>query len=141
MNGVDYPINEPSPFYTLRFYHTFNGSGLCYKVVVAHETGNIFWVHGPFHYGANPDISIFEGTLLLFLKEEESIENDNEWGQPKLINKSTVHEYLPEGHRRIHARHENVNERLKNFMLYDIYLGILFIYTVMYFMLWPEILP
>jgi hypothetical protein len=88
LDGTDFRIQEPSPFDRKWFSHKFHGPGLRYEVALSIKTGNIVWVNG---------------------------------GVPCGEYRNPLHFIYPNGnqipyalHKRILARHETVNRRLKS---------------------------
>ena len=59
INGVDFLINEPTPFSPVWYSHKFDGPALRYELGVCIQTGWICWLAGPFPAGDFPDQEIF----------------------------------------------------------------------------------
>ena len=78
------------------------------------------WVHGPFPCGEWPDISIFRDSLMHLLGNGERVEADNGYrGEPESVDlpEECVDERQREVKSRVRARHETMNNRLKNWSI------------------------
>lgn len=115
IDGTDCMVNEPMPFNKMWFSHKFRGPGLRYEVGVSNGSGRLVWANGPFPAGSFPDRKIFQLTLLNILFENETVIGDNGYVHPRCITPDVVSEENTEIFKILRARHENVNERLKNF--------------------------
>ena len=51
IDGVDFPIYEPTPFDFTWYSHKFRGAGVCYEIAVAIKTGDIVVFNGHFECG------------------------------------------------------------------------------------------
>jgi len=118
---TDVEIQEPKPFSSKWYSHKHNGPGLRYEVALSLKRGDIVWIHGPFPCGKWPDIAIFRVSLKSFLDENERVEVDNGYrGEDPISCKtpggisSMIDNRIVE-RKRIRARHETVNARLKSF--------------------------
>lgn len=114
MDGTDFRIQEPSPFDQKWFSHKFHGPGLRYEVALSIKTGNIVWVNGGVPCGEYPDMKLALESLVSYLDIGEKIVADKGYRNP-------LHFIYPNGnqipyalHKRILARHETVNRRLKS---------------------------
>ena len=58
VDGVDFRIEEPTPFSKKWFSHKFHGPGLRYELGVCIQTGDIVSFNGPFPYREFPDLKI-----------------------------------------------------------------------------------
>ena len=118
---TDVEIQEPKPFSSKWYSHKHNGPGLRYEIALSLKRGDIVWIHGPFSCGLWPDISIFRFCLKSFLDENERVEVDNGYkGDDPISCKtpggiSTLIDNRMVERKRIRARHETVNARLKSF--------------------------
>lgn len=115
VDGTDCQIQEPSPFDSKWFSHKFRGPGVRYEIGVSIITGNIVWINGPFECGSYPDIKIFKNHMLNCLTENEHVVADDGYINKRCVNFHHVDENSQGLHKLIRARHEAVNERLKNF--------------------------
>lgn len=124
MDGTDCPIQEPSPFNKDWYSHKFKGPGLRYEIGLS-LSGRIVWVNGPFKCGAFPDLKIFKLDMLQALFPHEKVIADSGYKHTKCVIPGDVFSCLasdgefPTVHKRVRARHESVNERLKNFNVLD----------------------
>lgn len=115
VDGTDCPINEPSPFCTGWYSHKLNGPGVRYEIGLSIKKGHIVWVNGPFECGKYPDIAIFKHNMVTDLIEGEKVVADNGYNHFACITPSSVRDMDKSLHKRIRARHETVNARLKFF--------------------------
>ena len=117
VDGTDFLIFEPSPFWTGWYSHKFNGPALRYEIAICIQTGQIVWVHGPFPAGAWSDISIFRHALKKLLEKGERVEADNGYGDEAVdrpYDKAyTAGQMVAKS--QLRARHETVNRRFKQF--------------------------
>ena len=115
-----------SPSYSSgKIWYSFkhNGPGIRYEIALSLKHGHIVWVEGPYPCGQWPDIKIFRHCLRNFLDPSERVEADDGYigDQPKYCKTpggfSSRTENIDEKRRRIRARHETVNLRLKHFCI------------------------
>jgi hypothetical protein len=116
LDGINFQIQEPTPFSKHWYSHKFKGPGLRYKVTVSIQSSDIVWTNGPFACGLFPDISIFSLGLKDKLKQGEMVEADRGYrGKPTKI--SLPFEYQREADKRTkdraRARHETKNCHFK----------------------------
>ena len=64
---------------------------------------------------AIPDVKNFRSKLKKVPDEDERVVADNRYRDEKCLLGGDVHEHDLETHKRIHARHEVINRRLKQF--------------------------
>lgn len=117
VNNMDFRIQEPRPFSKKWYSHKFKTAGLRYEVAVCINTGHIVWINGPFPCGSWPDINIFRNNLMFKLGPAERVQADSGYrGEPLRI--SIPVDYTSDRHydakSKARARHETMNERLKN---------------------------
>lgn len=115
VDGTDCEIQEPSKFNKNWYSHKFNGPGIRYEIGLSIKSGLIVWVNGPYMCGRNPDIKIFKKKMLGCLRSDEFVIADEGYRHGRCIIPSNVIEGASTIHKRVRARHETVNERLKNF--------------------------
>lgn len=115
VDGTDCRINEPFPFSGKWFSHKFNGPGVRYEIGVSVADGEIIWCNGPFPCGQYPDISIFKEKMVHFLLDHERVIADSGYGHVRCICPNNLNDANRRMHSIIRARHETVNERVKNF--------------------------
>ena len=116
VDGTDFRINEPKPFWPGWKSFKFNGPGVRYEVALCICTGDIVWINGPFPCGQWPDLKIFRHALMGELLDGEKVEADLGFQCEKLyINEFNI--FLSERGQRqkylARARHETVNKRFK----------------------------
>ena len=117
VDGTDFRMLEPSPFWTGWYSHKFNGPGLRYEVGLNIQNGWICWTKGPFAPGKWPDINIFRGWLKKELEKGEMVEADAGYrGDFRVSCPSDWRNNKENSMKRAaRARHETVNRRLKQF--------------------------
>ena len=116
LNGTDFQINEPKPFWPGWKSFKFNGPGVCYKVALCICTGDIVWINRPFPCGQWSDLKIFWHALMSELEAGKMVEADLEYeGEKFHINEVNI--FLSESGQEqkylVRAHHETVNKRLK----------------------------
>ncbi|KAI2493259.1 hypothetical protein MHU86_21296 [Fragilaria crotonensis] len=116
VDGVDFPIEEPTPFDSQWFSHKFRGPGLRYEMAICIQTGDIVWVNGPYKCGKWPDVKIFKSRLMHLLGDDEMVEADRGY-RGHNVKARTPDDCVSRVDRlaktRARARHETVNRRLK----------------------------
>lgn len=119
VDGVDFPIQEPTPFSKKWWSHKFDGAGLRYEVAVTINTGDIVAFHGPFPCGSFPDLKIFRLGIKPLLGPGEKVIADR--GYRGDTRTCTPDNHLNLKHRqamkRARARHETINGRLKKWRI------------------------
>ena len=120
IDGTDCSIKEPWPFNTIYYSQKLNGPGLKYEVAVAIMSDNIVWVNGPFPAGTS-DLTIFREGLLMMLADDEGVECDNFYKGEDQLKNPKVHQgaSYKNQKKKVRARHENLNARLKLFKVLD----------------------
>mmetsp|Transcript_2828 Transcript_2828/g.5292 ORF Transcript_2828/g.5292 Transcript_2828/m.5292 type:complete len:195 (-) Transcript_2828:64-648(-) len=117
IDGTDFRIPEPTPFWTGWFSHKFRGPGLRYEVGINIQNGWICWIKGPFAPGPWPDINIFRGWLKGFLRDGEMVEADA--GYRGDFRVACPNQFRGNNEKMMkqsaRARHETVNRRFKQF--------------------------
>jgi hypothetical protein len=99
--------------------HKYGGkSALRYKLGLDILRGNLVWIEGPYAAGKYPDITIFRNCLKNFLDPNERVVADKGYvGEaPEFVkcpNSTTLRADHREMIRRVSARHETINARLK----------------------------
>lgn len=114
VDGTDCIIQEPHPFSSSWYSHKFHGPGLRYEIGLSISTGRIVWVNGPYKCGNFPDNKIFIDNMKNNLLPNEYVVADRGYTDNKCIGPDVSPCHF-DVHRRTRARHETVNERLKNF--------------------------
>ena len=116
VDGTDCRIY--APFDRKWFSFKFKAAGVRYEVAVCIKTGDIVWINGPFPCGRFPDITIFRRDLIHKLRAGEMVEADLGYrGEPTKIRTPDAYVSLQDkrAKKRVRARHETVNARLKDF--------------------------
>lgn len=117
VDGTDFCIPEPQPFWSGWYSHKFKGPGLRYEVGICIQTGWICWIFGPFAHGKWPDIKIFRSKLKYNLLPGEKVEADSgSIGDFRVSHPNeckSYGEYLMKANAR--SRHETINKRFKQF--------------------------
>ena len=117
VDGTDFRIPEPTPFWSGWFSHKFNAAGLRYEVGVCIQTGWICWIIGPFACGKWSDLKIFRVALKKKLVPRERVEADGGYrGDIRISDPedaANLRDTLMKSAAR--ARHETVNRRFKQF--------------------------
>ena len=128
VDGIDCPFHEPCrPVDPAYLSHKLKRAGLRYEVGVSIYSPRICWVAGGVPCGANPDLRIAreeEGLIDRLVQNEEQAAADNGYdGEESLVTPirdselSDVEKRYNRWIRRLLARHENVNKRLKDFKI------------------------
>lgn len=117
VDGTDCRIEEPGPFSTKWFSQKFKGPAVKYEVALDVLTGDCVWVNGPFKGGTN-DVTIYRSALKdLIPNGKFAITNKGYRGEPATascpnhLDDDDVREFK----KRVRARHETFNARLKSF--------------------------
>jgi hypothetical protein len=122
IDGTDFRLYDPTPFWRGWFSFKFKGPALRYEVGICIQSGDIVWLNGPYPAGAWPDLKIFRDGLKRVLartRPREKLEADKGYrGEPQYIK--TPNDYgltylAKEQKKNVRARHETVNKRFKQF--------------------------
>lgn len=122
VDGVHCQIWEPRKVPSSKWYSKkFNKAGLTYEVGVAIYHNKIVWINGPFPAGEN-DKKVFDkpGGLASRLKEGQRVIGDEGYrGSPDKVSTRNTFDSpeVKDYKRRVKARHETVNSRLKAFAI------------------------
>ena len=114
-------VREPGGFARDFYSHKFRSAGLKYEIGLNILTGDMVWLHGPFRCGKG-DINVARHALINALEEGEMVEADLGYRgeQFKIKTPSSLHVRSDEERKMkalVRARHETVNERMKNFSI------------------------
>lgn len=112
VDGVDFMIYEPQSFSDMWYSHKFKGPGLRYEIGVCIFTSQISWANGPFPCGRYNDNKIYQCHLKEKLQNNEVVVADDGYTDHTCIQNISVNGVNP---KRILARHENLNRRMKQF--------------------------
>lgn len=113
IDGIDFKIEEPTPFSAQWFSHKFRAAGLRYEVGLNIRTGHIVWSFGGYPCGAYTDLKLARESYVFSVNRGEKTLADK-------IYKDATFFILPNDdnkdiHSRIMSRHETVNKRLRQF--------------------------
>jgi hypothetical protein len=118
VDGTDCPIQEPRPFNNAWFSQKFKGPGVKYEIAVDVLTGDCVWISGPF-MASKSDIKIFrEDGLMALIPEGRLVIADKGYrGEPGVVSypNHLDDEDVRDFKKRVRARHETFNGRLKTF--------------------------
>lgn len=111
LDGTDFRIREPFPFDRKWYSHKFKAAGIRYEIGISIESGDVVWASGGFPCGEWPDVKIAK-ELYVYYAENEITLADKGYRDRRYFK-------LPENitEKRILARHETLNGRLKNFQI------------------------
>lgn len=113
IDGVDFEINEPSPFSPMWFSHKFCSAGLRYEVALCIWTGQIVWAHGGYPCGDWPDVKIARRHFVHFMDAGEKSLADRGYNDSNCFITPTPRN--KPCHTNVMSRHETINKRLKQF--------------------------
>lgn len=109
LDGTDCRIQEPQPFNVKWFSHKFKAAGVRYEIGISIVEGDIVWASGGFPCGEWPDIKIAKDLYVKVAKNEVTLADKGYRLQNVFKKPSNASE------RRLLARHETLNGRLKEF--------------------------
>lgn len=109
LDGTDFRIHEPTPFNPKWFSHKFKSAGIRYEIGISISHGDIVWASGGFPCGEWPDLKIAKDHYINIAGNEVTLADKGYRGHPNFKAPSNQWE------KRILARHETLNGRLKNF--------------------------
>lgn len=115
LDGIDFKIDEPKPFDPKWYSHKFKAAGLRYEIGLNIRTGFIVWAFGGYPCGEFTDLKLARELYVRSVNVGEKTIADR-------IYKDTNFFILPNNqnkkvHKRILARHETVNKRLRHFAI------------------------
>lgn len=102
---------EPSEFDPKWWSHKFNGPGLRYEVGLCIRTGDIVWAHGGLPCGEWPDLRLARNAFISGLQPGEKALADGGYRDNDFFENPNGDQQK----KRILARHETVNGRIKQF--------------------------
>ncbi len=123
VDGTDFRINQPTPFWKGWYSHKFKSAGVRYEVAISIQSGDIVWIHGPFPCGKFPDLTIFRMGLKRMLQPTgERAEADGGYrGEPLTIELPDESCFSGPAQKqlkkKVRSRHETVNARFKRFKI------------------------
>lgn len=116
---IEHPTEEGKKIINKNLYSfKFKGPGLRYELAVSLLNDDIVWLSGPHLPGMKNDLQIFRSGLLHMLEPGERCEADKIYlgDAPKFIKcPGMVGIHDDDRGKRVEARHETVNKRLKIF--------------------------
>lgn len=113
LDGTDFRIYEPMDFSPKWYSHKFKGPGLRYEIGLCIKTGAIVWANGGVPCGEYSDLKLARaGYVDAVGPDEMTIADDTYKDANFFIYPSGNPESIRE-QKRIMARHETVNRRLK----------------------------
>lgn len=117
VDGTDCPILEPRPFSRSWFSHKFKGAAIKYEIALDLE-GNIVWVSPPYRGSINDKVIFRQGLQDMIPHKYLAIVDKGYNMTDKLapINAFDDREVIL-FKKRILARHETVNKRIKDFAI------------------------
>lgn len=115
LDATDCPIQEPSPFDRKWYSHKINGPGVRYEVGICIRTGRIVWVSGGVPCGDWPDLKLARFGYLAHVRQGEVTIADKGYRDRGFFKWPEDDDPMNTIIKRILARHETVNKRLKVF--------------------------
>lgn len=109
LNGVDFSMLEPSPFYPKWYSQKFNDLGVRYKIVVGISNGSVVWTNGPFMCGSDRNLKNFQSRLKAELMFLERVIADMGYPDRRCITPTNEPPVLSSTIAAIRARHETLN--------------------------------
>ncbi len=115
LDGVDFPIEEPTPFSPKWFSHKFRGPGIRYEIGLNIRNGGMVWTHGGYPCGQYPDLTLAREAYTSSVNPGELTVADNGYNDAIYFIQKTARNF--QNHGTIMARHETVNKRIKQFKI------------------------
>lgn len=112
IDGVDFPIFEPTPFNKKWYSFKHNGPGLRYEIGLSITTGKIIWAHGGVPCGMFSDLKLAREIFVHILDPGEKAIADRGYMDKKYFCTPQYNPQYP-NISTILARHETINRRLK----------------------------
>lgn len=109
LDGVDFKIREPIPFDRKWFSHKFHGPGLRYEVGLSIANNEVVWASGGYPCGEYPDLKMARALYCHYAKRDITLADKGYRDAHFFKQPTTI------GEKRILARHETFNSRLKSF--------------------------
>lgn len=111
LDGTDFRIEEPQPFDKKWFSHKFNTAGVRYEIGISIVEAEIVWASGGLPCGEWSDLKIALDLYVDFTENEITLA-DKGYRQKKYFKQPSNRM-----EKKILARHETVNGRLKEFAI------------------------
>jgi hypothetical protein len=122
LDGTHCHINEHHPFNRKYFSHKMNHGALTYEIGLALGCSKIVWWNGGNAAGENPDLVLARSSFVYGLQAGEKAAADKGYNDgfeyfytPYLNPFSEEHRIFNWRHKKMMARHEMVNKRMKEF--------------------------
>ncbi len=115
IDGTDCAILEPHPLDPRNFSFKLNGPGLRYEMALSIRTGMIVWVYGGKPCGSWPDLRLARHRFVHQLQPGEKAIADDGYADYDYFICSRYRPQSSVHIKRILARHETINGRLKAF--------------------------
>lgn len=114
LDGTDFRICEPMPFNKKWFSHKFKSAGVRYELGLSVAVGEIVCASGGLPCGEWPDLKIAQDLYCNFARNEITLADKGYRLQRYFKQPSNAKE------KRILARHETLNGRLKEFSILSV---------------------
>lgn len=114
LDGTDFRIREPQPFDRKWYSHKFKTAGIRYEIGISIVEGWIVWASGGLPCGEWSDLKIAKDLYIHFAKNEVTLADRGYPLKPYFKQPSNALE------RKILARHETLNRRLKEFSILSV---------------------
>lgn len=115
LDGVDFKINEPTPFSTKWYSHKFRGPGLRYEIGLNIRSGEVVWANGGYPCGQYPDLKLAREAYTSLVNPGELTVADAGYNDVNYFIQKNARNV--KDHSVIMARHETVNKRIKQFKI------------------------
>lgn len=115
LDATDCSIQEPKPFDQKWFSHKLNGPGLKYEVGLCIRSGDIVWIHGGVPCGEYSDLVLARDLYIYAVDQGEKTIADEGYNDGNYFIYPESDPPSGAMQKRIMARHETVNSRLKQF--------------------------
>ena len=102
---------EPTPFSPKWYSHKFHGPGVRYEIGLCIRTGHIVWANGGVPCGQWSDLKLAQDAFVHCLQPGEKAVADGGYRDDRYFQKKND----DERNKRVLARHETVNRRIKQF--------------------------
>ena len=115
IDGTDFAVTEAYPFDSQWFSHKLKRAGIRHEIGLSLESSDIVWLNGGFKCGEWPDLKIARSGVLKWISPNERVIADDGCAGEKAI----VHPQSGRSDnavlRKILARHESANSRMRKF--------------------------
>ncbi len=111
LDGTDFRIQEQTPFNKKWYSHKFKGPGIRYEIGISIVKADIVWASGGMPCGEWSDLKIAKDSYVHFARREKTLADKGYRLKPYFKQPTTARE------KKILARHEALNGRLKEFSI------------------------